>query len=107
MRSRMVWLTLCFLAALPPSRLFAAGGDRVVLKQIRPVYPELALKMRVFGEIRLRVSILPDGRVSNVVFESGHPLLVNAAKEAVRQWKFASGPETTNTLVTVLFSLPQ
>ena len=107
MRFRNQWLTFALIAALLPHNLHAATGDRALLKQARPVYPELALKMRVCGSIRLTVSILPDGRVGDVLLESGHPLLVNAAKEAVKQWKFASGPETTTASVTVRFDLPQ
>ena len=85
----------------------AANGERTLLKRAQPVYPELARRMRVYGQIRLTVSILPNGDVSSVRLESGHPLLVNAAEDAVRQWKYAAAPETTTTSVTVRFDLPE
>ncbi len=105
---RMCVVLLCFLIfALGPFAAHAAGGERALLKKAQPVYPELARRMRVYGLIRLTVSILPNGNVSNVQLESGHPLLVNAAEDAVRQWKYAAAPETTTTSVTVRFDLPE
>ncbi len=107
MRSRMALLTFTLFAALLPAHLHAANGERTLVKQAKPVYPELARKMRVYGSITLTISILPDGRVRDIVLESGHPLLVNAAKDAVKQWKYATGPDTTTTSVTVRFDLPE
>ena len=90
-----------------PVAAHAAGGDRILLKKAVPVYPVLAKKMRVYGLIRLKVSILPSGEVGTVQLESGHPLLVNAAEDAVRQWRYAAAAETTITSVIVQFDLPE
>ena len=106
MRVRVGWLTIALIFAVLhcPSR--AAGADRPLLKKANPVYPELARQMRVFGLIRLKISVLPSGEVGEMVLESGHPLLVNAAKDAVRQWRFAAAPEATSVSVVVRFDLP-
>ena len=97
-------LLMCVLTGGPPR---ARAAERAVVKKAMPVYPELARRMRVFGLIKLTVSILPSGEVAGVVLESGHPLLVNAAKDAVRQWRFAAGAETTTASVVVRFDLPE
>ena len=86
----------------------AAGADtgRKVLTQPRPHYPELARQMRIWGDIRLLVTILPSGEVERVTVVSGHPLLQNAAREAVQQWRYAAAAETTQADVLVTFTLP-
>ena len=106
MRVRAQWLGLLFcMLALRP--LGATTGERQIVSKAAPIYPELAKKMRVFGLIRLSVSILPSGEVGQIVLESGHPLLVNAARDAVRQWRFAAGPQATVASIVVRFDLPE
>jgi protein TonB len=49
------------------------------IHKVEPVYPVLARQARVFGT---------DGRIHELKVLRGHPLLINAALEAVRQWIF-------------------
>ena len=59
-----------------------------VISHGNPTYPPLARQARIAGSIRLRIAT--DGHaVSNVTALEGHPLLVQAATENVRTWKFA------------------
>jgi TonB family protein len=62
--------------------------------------------MRVSGSIMLRITILPNGHVAEVQFEKGHPLLLRAAEDAVRHWRYAAATETTTQTVQVNFDLP-
>ena len=57
------------------------------------------------GEVIIRVVILPDGTVSETHVESGHPLLRQAAEDAVHRWRFASapGPDPSEYIVAVAF----
>jgi TonB family protein len=78
--------------------------------QVQPVYPPLARSARVQGTVILTVHIGTDGTVLDTDLLSGHPLLVNAAKEAVSQWHYkpfqvAGKPVESITVVTVPFSL--
>ncbi len=54
----------------------------------RPEYPLLARQVRVSGVVNLEAVIGVDGRVRSLRLVSGHPLLVNAAVNAVRQWRY-------------------
>jgi protein TonB len=54
----------------------------------KPVYPHLARMTRVGGTVRLEAVIAIDGSVKNIRLVFGHPLLVNAAVEAVKQWRY-------------------
>jgi TonB family protein len=59
--------------------------------------------MHVGGKVVLLVSIKADGTVSSTKVESGHALLAPAAQDAVSRWRFAPGPEASETQVDVNF----
>jgi protein TonB len=58
------------------------------VRHVAPVYPPLAVVARVQGRVALECAIAEDGRVTEVLLLSGHPLLDEAAAEAVRQWRY-------------------
>lgn len=59
-----------------------------ILSQTRPVYPALARQARIQGSVVLHAIIGRDGRVAQLEVMSGHPLLVQAALDAVKQWLY-------------------
>ena len=59
-----------------------------LIKKITPVYPPLAKSARVQGTVRFTAIIGKDGTIQNLQMVSGHPLLVPAATEAVKQWVY-------------------
>jgi TonB family protein len=78
--------------------------------QAAPVYPPLATQARISGVVRLNVIIGKDGTVQNITVSSGHPLLVPAALDAVKQWVYQptllnGQPVEVVTQVEVNFSL--
>jgi protein TonB len=58
--------------------------------QVQPSYPSLARRQGIEGTSVLRVLVLADGRVGEVIVQSsaGNGNLDQAATKAVRQWKF-------------------
>jgi TonB family protein len=90
------------ILAAPPS-----NETRTVISRISPVYPELARRMRVTGIVLIRAVVLPNGKVAETYIESGHPLLRAAAEDAVRRWRFAANPDSSDCIVSVGFELPQ
>jgi periplasmic protein TonB len=67
------------------------GGEvraPVLIRRVAPKYPPLARPTRVEGVVRLACIIGVDGRLNSITTVSGHPLLVPAAVEAVRQWRY-------------------
>jgi len=68
-------------------------GDDVqhakLIRQTHPIYPPLARKTGISGVVRLNAIVGSDGAVQNLTVVSGHPLLVPAALEAVKQWVYA------------------
>jgi TonB family protein len=55
-------------------------------EQVSPIYPALARQARIQGDVVMNLTVAADGKVSNIELVSGHPLLIPAAQEAVRQW---------------------
>ena len=61
---------------------------RIIVRKVQPQYPALAQKMGIKGSVKLEVVVEPDGRVKSVNAKGGHPLLVDAAQFAIRQWRW-------------------
>jgi protein TonB len=57
--------------------------------RVEPVYPPLAITTRTEGTVRLVGILGTDGRIRSLQVLAGHPLLVKAAMDAVRQWVYA------------------
>jgi len=99
----------------PTRRLLQVGGDvqaaRIVRKVI-PAYPALARQARVQGTVKLESVIAVDGAIQQLRVVSGHPLLVGAAVEAVRQWVYRptmlnGSPVEVSAPIEVHFRLAQ
>jgi protein TonB len=56
--------------------------------RVQPDYPALARQVRVQGRVVLRAMISREGAIENLQVLSGHPMLVQAAVDAVRQWRY-------------------
>jgi TonB family protein len=75
------------------------------VKQVAVVYPPAAKKAGIQGKVRLRVSINPDGSVMDMRPLTGDPLLMKAALEAVRQWRYLPSEDIRVMVVTISFTL--
>jgi TonB family protein len=83
-----------------------------LIRQPSPTYPEEAKSAHVEGVVHLAIIISRDGDVREVRPISGHPLLLPAAIEAVKQWKYAPAlrngiPVEESTQADVSFKLSQ
>jgi protein TonB len=81
-----------------------------LIHRIQPEYPSLARQARIQGQVSLRAIISRDGRIENLQVVNGHPLLVQAAIDAVRQWRYRpymlnGEPVEVETQITVNFTL--
>ncbi|MBI4893596.1 MAG: TonB family protein [Acidobacteria bacterium] len=77
-------------APKPPMRISVGGQvqQSQLITSVEPEYPPLARQARISGVVKFTVVLNPEGGVSNLTLVSGHPLLVPAAMEAVRQYKY-------------------
>ncbi len=58
------------------------------VKMVPPVYPPLASRARVSGTVLLEATLTAQGTVEEIKVLSGHPLLVEAAIQCVKQWQY-------------------
>ncbi len=76
-----------------------AQESRKVLSNPVPAYPEVAKRMRLVGTVKVQIVVAADGRIKDKTFIGGHPVLVNAVEETLKNWKYApAGGETTTQL---------
>ena len=92
-----------------PPRISTMMEGNLIYK-VQPIYPPLARAARVQGPVHLRAIISRTGAIENLQAIDGHPMLVGAALEAVRQWRYRpyilnGDPVEVETQVTVNFSL--
>jgi TonB family protein len=59
--------------------------------------------MNVAGKVKIEVVIAPDGHVKSARAIGGHPLLVQACQDAVKEWKFVPGPEESTQVIEFEF----
>jgi protein TonB len=76
--------------ASTPSRIRVGGNVAAVslISKMQPVYPQLAKQARVQGSVHFTAIIGKDGHVQDLQLIGGHPLLVQAAQDAVKQWVY-------------------
>lgn len=103
----LLGLAILFTLSSVPALQAQEEGQRKATVRVAPSYPELARKMNVSGTVRLEVTITPEGKVKSVKPIGGHPVLVEAADQAVRRWKFEPGSSSTTEVVAVQFHSDQ
>lgn len=98
----------------PPTQIKIGGNvqQTKLISQPHPVYPPDAKAARIQGVVKLQATIGKDGTVQNLEVISGHPLLVQAALDAVKQWVYQTtllngNPVEVVTQIDVNFTLVQ
>ena len=82
-----------------------AADERAVKTRVPPVYPEIARRMRITGQVKLSVTVDAQGKVTDVQPLSGNHTLSTAADDAVRKWRFEAGNGIATVEVMVNFAL--
>lgn len=100
--------------AEPGVKRITVGGNvqqANIVRKVEPEYPPLARQARIQGTVRFTAVLATDGSVKQLTLLGGHPLLVQAAKQAAEQWTFK--PTLLNgvavevvTQIDVGFTLP-
>jgi len=95
-----------------PQRIRVSQGvtTGLLVHKVQPLYPPLARAARIQGDVVLRAIINKDGAIQDLQLVSGHPMLVPAAIDAVRQWRYRpyllnGQPVEVETTITVIFTL--
>jgi len=95
-----------------PQRVRVSQGvsQGLLIHKVQPQYPPLARQARIQGVVVLQALIGKDGSIQNLHVVSGHPMLTNAALEAVKEWRYKpyylnGEPVEVETTINVNFTL--
>ncbi len=80
------------------------GAPRKMVEKTAAPYPPLARSMALQGTVKVEAVVAPDGSVKSVDIKGGHPVLAQAAANAVRHWKWEAAARETRESVEVKFS---
>jgi TonB family protein len=87
------------------SALGAAQEKRTIKQRGAVSYPDLAKKMNVQGIVKVEVLVLPNGAVKSAKAIGGHPLLIDAAVNAAKNFKYEPAAAETKEEIPFNFSL--
>ena len=103
-------LALLWAVVLAPTASFAQQeqqeqpeSNRKVVNRVVPQYPELARTMNLRGTVRVEALVLPNGSVKAVEVKGGHPVLAQAAENAIRKWRWQPAKTETREPIEVKF----
>jgi TonB family protein len=101
-----VLLTALMVSSFPilSSGQEASPGARKVVTRVTPQYPGMARSMNIRGSVKLEAVVTPNGAVKSVEIKGGHPLLVQAAESAIREWKFEPAAHETHETIEIKFN---
>ncbi|HXN47097.1 MAG TPA: TonB family protein [Bryobacteraceae bacterium] len=93
-----------------PIPISSGVQEAKLIHRVTPVYPPQAIKLRISGAVHLAAIIGADGRIRELQVLGGHPFLVQAAVNAVREWVYLptmlnGAPVEVMTDITVTFYL--
>ena len=106
-RTKVVVLCLCLCLAIgfesSAQQSDASDSTRKVVSRPAPVYPALARTMSLKGSVRMDAMVSPNGTVRSVVLRGGHPVLAQAAQNAIMKWRWEPTAHETREPIEVRF----
>ena len=100
----LAWLVL---SAIPMALSVPATAQseltRKVKTRVDPPYPALARKLNIRGTVKVLVVVTPSGELKETKVVGGNPILVDAALDALKQWKFEPAAESSTGTVEFKF----
>ena len=100
------WTVVVFSCALsfPAYSHSQDAPKRRLVGHSAPAYPSLARSMALQGVVRVEAVVLADGSVKAVDIKGGHPVLAQAAVNAVLKWKWEPATHESREAVEVKFA---
>lgn len=99
----LVIFSLAYVSTGSPSAAAQTELTRKVKTRVAPVYPELARRLNIVGTVKVLVVVSPSGELKDSKIVGGNPILVNAALDALKKWKFEPAPEESTGTVEFKF----
>ena len=81
--------------------------NRKTKSKVTPLYPELAKRMNISGVVKVQITVAANGSIKDAKVVGGHPVLANAAMDAVKKWRFETGAGESTGIVEFHFDPTQ
>jgi TonB family protein len=99
----VLFCTLAFASTLCVSQQEQFENNRKIVNKVVPGYPAMARTLNLKGTVRLEALVLPNGSIKTVEVKGGHPVLAQAAENAIRKWKWEPAAHETVEPIEVKF----
>jgi TonB family protein len=105
-----LWIAIALFAltvSTEPTVAFAIdppADKRKIVELVKPSYPQIARTMRISGTVKLEATVGRDGKAKLVDAKGGHPTLIKAGVDAVRNWRWEPGPRETKESIEMTFT---
>ncbi len=76
---------------------------RKIVSRAMPVYPELARKMNLEGNVKLLVIVAPNGTVKSIQAMGGSPILLRAGEDSIYKFRWVPAKDESKELVEMRF----
>lgn len=100
--TKVAALALLAIALILSAADSRAQDSRKVISRPAPVYPDAAKRLLLSGTVKVQLVIAPDGHIKEVKVLGGHPLLVEAVEDALKNWKYE--PAKTDSAILLEFN---
>jgi TonB family protein len=103
----MLLVVMTIAAGVGMSGLHGQETQNEIVRRARTkvpaVYPDLARRMSITGTVKVQVVVAPNGSVKEAKVVGGHPVLANAALDAVKKWRFEPAAMESSGVVDFKF----
>src|SRR5271163_3633642 len=86
---------LCALTVILCTTRATAQEVRRLLSKPSPAYPDVAKRLNLEGTVKIEVVVGPDGIIKDTKVIGGHPILVDSALKALRDWRYEKASTET------------
>lgn len=97
-----VTITLCSLAIVRAQD--STEVHRKIVNRIAPEYPSVGRMLNLRGSVKLEAIVAPNGTVKTAEIKGGHPVLAQAALNAVYKWKYEPSAKESHEVIVVQFA---
>ena len=91
------------IVGLPSQTWAQTELNRKVKTRVDPPYPALARRLNIRGSVKILVVVAPSGELKESKVVGGNPILVDAAMDALKRWKFEPATESSTGTVEFKF----
>jgi TonB family protein len=100
----LVVVTLTFCSARFLQSQDSAESHRKVISRVAPEYPSTARMLNLRGNVKLDALVEPNGTVKTAEVKGGHPVLAQAALNAIYKWRWEPAAKESHELVVFQFN---